>query len=408
MTRSFRSLHRARPGTRLAAGLAACALAGIIGILTTLTPRPAAALPIYAAREGLSCKTCHVDPSGGGMRNAFGFDYMRERHAITPEFRFDELPEHQPEAAPGLAFGTDLRFNYYGLNRRGQGSFLDAHSSFIRMQTALYLAYVPIEALTIYLGADLEQVRFQSAEWFGMLRGDWLGPGGYLRVGSFRLPYGLRMDDHTVWVRNELRVAGLPEGWTLLGRGGDPRLPDVGLEVGWLPGRFFAQLAVTNGSGGARDSSDRNLAFTTRAGYQAGRLLAGLTAHLDTDEVGETSRTEVRRYGAYGTLRVIDDLVLLGEVNLGEDTDLVDRQQTRSLLAWAEADYFIRRDARVRFRYDYLNTDRDLELAAVERFAIEVDWTPVPFFSPRVGYRYTSNELGPELDELLAVFHLHF
>ena len=30
------------------------------------------ALPIYAGQERMLCASCHVDPSGGGLRTAFG------------------------------------------------------------------------------------------------------------------------------------------------------------------------------------------------------------------------------------------------------------------------------------------------------------------------------------------------
>ena len=32
----------------------------------------AQALPRFAAETGAKCQSCHINPSGGGMRNAFG------------------------------------------------------------------------------------------------------------------------------------------------------------------------------------------------------------------------------------------------------------------------------------------------------------------------------------------------
>ncbi|MGD8396771.1 MAG: hypothetical protein PVF43_14975 [Candidatus Eiseniibacteriota bacterium] len=386
MTDANRTLWRAAVGMWL--------LGGVAGVL------PAAALPIFAAREGLSCRTCHVDPSGGGMRNGFGFEYERARHALVPEMRWPGLPEAQPEPAPGLTVGADLRGIYYGLNQRDVAGFPDAQSTFIRMQSALYVAYAPLDRLTLYLNADLDQPLGPEA--WGLVR---FGPDAhaYTRLGSFRIPYGLRLDDHTLYVRRDLPGGG----FELLGRGGDPRTPDTGVELGWTDRRHTVQVAITHGAGGRRDGADRNVAVTARASHDLGRLLAGVTTHLDTDGSGG-SAVERRRYGVYGTLRVTDRLVLLGELHLAEDTLAGPETMTRALLGWGEADLFLGRDARLRLRYDYVDTDRDRALAAAERYAIEVDLTPLPFVTQRFAYRYVSSELGPELDELIAMWHFSF
>jgi hypothetical protein len=65
------------PSTRIgAAAIGAMVGAGaailIAGAFILATPKPAQALPKFAAETGLPCGQCHVNPAGGGPRNAFG------------------------------------------------------------------------------------------------------------------------------------------------------------------------------------------------------------------------------------------------------------------------------------------------------------------------------------------------
>ena len=42
-------------------------------IASLLLARRGETVPLFAARQGLMCGTCHFDPNGGGPRNEFGF-----------------------------------------------------------------------------------------------------------------------------------------------------------------------------------------------------------------------------------------------------------------------------------------------------------------------------------------------
>ncbi len=58
-----------------AALAAAVLLAGLVA-----APRSATALPAYSQKEGKACGYCHVNPAGGGPRNAKGQQYEANGH----------------------------------------------------------------------------------------------------------------------------------------------------------------------------------------------------------------------------------------------------------------------------------------------------------------------------------------
>jgi hypothetical protein len=58
-------------------------VAGIIaGVALITAPQQAQAKPEYAAKEGKPCGYCHVNPAGGGARNAKGKEYEANGHTF--------------------------------------------------------------------------------------------------------------------------------------------------------------------------------------------------------------------------------------------------------------------------------------------------------------------------------------
>ncbi|MGA8155718.1 MAG: hypothetical protein WB822_05785 [Rhodoplanes sp.] len=58
--------------TFLATGAGLAFIVWIAAMASSLVSGKAQALPTYAQRTGLVCGQCHINPSGGGPRTAFG------------------------------------------------------------------------------------------------------------------------------------------------------------------------------------------------------------------------------------------------------------------------------------------------------------------------------------------------
>jgi mono/diheme cytochrome c family protein len=65
---------------RILATIVAALAAG--GAVAIAVPKPAAALPAYAAQTGKACGACHQNPAGGGPRNAFGEAFAANGHKL--------------------------------------------------------------------------------------------------------------------------------------------------------------------------------------------------------------------------------------------------------------------------------------------------------------------------------------
>lgn len=70
--------------TRASAPLLGAAAIFYALALATATS-PALARPFYAQQTGLPCGQCHVNPEGGGPRNAFGLAFAANGHRLPGE-----------------------------------------------------------------------------------------------------------------------------------------------------------------------------------------------------------------------------------------------------------------------------------------------------------------------------------
>jgi hypothetical protein len=243
-----------------------------LGLWVNLWSLDAAALPLYATREGrtcdnchinpngwtnpdlsdrkcnLSCSGCHVDPLGGGLRTVSGRFYGESTLPMfLPSHRgwkdwgrnlFDFGPEERKNRAPDLAWGTPIggsapwaldQGRYAGLNadplvsvgldaRMAAWSGGEGAVSVFPMQLDTHLALHPVRHLTLFgTGGVLSKSKgvgatFERETVYApkdvSLMVHQLPYQAYARVGRFIPPFGTRLDDHTSLIRRELELDG--------------------------------------------------------------------------------------------------------------------------------------------------------------------------------------------------------
>ncbi len=427
----MRRLLRAVPVVLLAASLTA-----LFGA------RRGEGVPLYAARTGLMCQSCHFDPNGGGPRNEFGFAFAKNRHRLegedsTSAWHDLNLTNRVGENFP-LYVGVNQRFMLFA-NTTVHSDSLD-RAGFYSMENAFHLTFQPHSRLTLVYTRDGFDAGSSTKDAFGLIGG--LPLDGYLKAGRFRTPFGLRLDDHTVATRNSFLDVFVPSApfnyddsliTSFLPY--DPRQPDMGLEIGGDRGGFFGRASFTDGPA-AEPLFGPSLyanAKTLKLGYNATYYQSAVSFYDDYRRLTEafvlpTDRKRTTRWGYYG-LTHYGPFAALGEIAAGTDElpPAVGRATgpKQNLLAWwAEVDYAPVRQANVRLRYDDMSLDRGAadpyirDLNAHQRYSLEAEWVPVPFAELRWALRLIHHDASefrnvsgaplPIKDETQSFVQFHF
>jgi hypothetical protein len=200
--------------------LIVCAASGFLA-------RTAHAYPQWQFTTGADrCDECHFAPAGGGLINSFGRDVAGDE---LSSFGGNGALLHGYAKTPGwVALGGDVRgamasqdvqdpngtsFGVFPMQadadiRLAYGSFSLYGVAGLRGQERVDSDIVPIQN---YQPVDTS--RFVSREHWLMVRSSALG--GYLRLGRFFAPFGLRMAEHILYVRRDLGFDTLEESYNL-------------------------------------------------------------------------------------------------------------------------------------------------------------------------------------------------
>ena len=356
-------------------------VAGALLALLASVATPAHALPRYTARYEQKCALCHVNPSGGGLRNAYASQRLVPDEIAWRRAKPALLAKMDSTLANFLLIGADFREMYIGSDVRY------GHLNFFQMQSDLYVNLLLDDRVSIYF----DKGRSDTYEVFGL---GYVTPHAYLKAGRFVPSYGWKFDDHTMFVREILELA-------------PPANSDVGLEAGYSHGPLDVQVDVVNGARGSIQDTDTKAAATLNvlARRHLGPFGVGLGAsgyhrpsdldHFDT-------------YGGYGYL-TWKAFTWVGE------TDYVRRkpiggESTVSLVASHEVTWLARQGLEVKATYDFYDPDIDVGAGSKWRLGGGVTFMPYPYLAVDAAVRRTKYEDGvlySGLDEVQTLLQLH-
>lgn len=319
----------------------------------------AAAEPYFAVREGLKCASCHVSPSGGGMRNAFGNAWaqttLAERRIEVPgvEMWTGSVNRH-------IAAGGNLRTGYVYTDVPGS----DAQSEFDTEELRAYLgvAVVP-DRLLLYV--DQRVAPGSSTNLEAYARYSSADQRWYVRAGQLYLPFGWRIEDDSAFIR---QVTGI-----------NFSTPDKGVEVGLETATWSAQLAVTNGTASGPET-DEGKQLSVRAEHIRSWWRVGAGFNYNDADAGER-----QMQGIFAGLRT-GPIAWLAEADYIVDDSFADGRR-REWVGLLEANWGFRAGHNLKLSGEYFEPDTDIDEDEQNRFSLVWEYVPLQFLQLRAGAR---------------------
>lgn len=352
------------------------------------------AIPRFAVRTGATCAACHVNPSGGGMRNRYGRNvFVPTRLAASRAAGGAGAWLADADLTDGVALGTDARFA--ALYTRPRAPQTQSFSFFL-MQADAYLAASPAEPLTFLFDLGF----YGASEAIVLLRSR---SGLYLKAGRFMPSYGLRLESHAVFIRE--------------GIGFGPRQKDTGAELGWQRGPLHVQAAVLNGASKPDALLDENWQKALVGRVEIIRrgetlnLMAGASGYYNVSGV-ETPSTDTRagevRAGAFVGAS-LGRLAYLGEADFVEQRKFSEYKWARRYVSYQELNLLVFRGLELHLNWEYQDPDLRHSQNRFQRGMLGFEVFPVPGIEIKAFYRRV---FGPDANPLSgsheAFAMLHF
>jgi len=305
--------------------------------------------PYLAARTGHKCMACHVSPSGGGMRTEFGQIYGRSLASSATD-----APVFSASLSDNIRMGGDFRGGFQSSQTPGE----DNQNSFDTKRANIYLNAQLIENLSFYVDQQLAPANENRAAWIKYQSSDY-----YLRAGQFFIPYGLRLEDDTAFIR---QITGI-----------NFASADNGIELGWDINNWSSQFSLTNGTAGATENNEDKQA-SIRLAYITPTWRLGMS--LNNNKSPTVSREMFNLFAMFNFWQA----EWLFEIDQIRDTET--QTLTRQLLFFEVNKEIIKgHNLKLTLEFD----DPDSEIDEDERTRNSLVWEhfPRPHLQIRTGFR---------------------
>ncbi len=347
-------------------------------------------LPRLSLRGGGGdCSGCHINPTGGNMRNSGGWSFGKN---VLPMNSTDDDFKISNKIGDNIQFGLDLR---------GQTLLLITKEKkridFQRMTGTIYTNVDLSEKINVFVRYDFIQKIYEA---YGIAR--ILPNDGFIKGGSFQPNYGIRLDDHTAYTRggDEELITNKRRGLIY-----DPLYVESGVELGL----YFSDFIFLTASAG--HNPDRaifqfdptytaNLKIQPTISDNAALFFGGSFAAFR----GSAISLPVKMYGGYVGFGV-GNFTIMGEFDMANDFLFKDTSSTAIMV---EAAYRIIKGLEAVVRLDRFDPNSKADKDELTRVVIGFEIFPFSFIEIRPQYRIQMEDPSFLNDAALIQFHIWY
>tara|TARA_B110000196_G_scaffold59628_1_gene49580 strand:+ start:831 stop:1898 length:1068 start_codon:yes stop_codon:yes gene_type:complete len=306
-------------------------------------------LPSYAIEQNSNCINCHVNPTGGLMRNDYGsniysLDELSIRKWITEDKKFDGF------ISDNIQIGGEFRIQSY----KGRKS-----TSIFPMQIDLYSNVDFDNNISLFLKYGAKQELYLLLDDYNNV--DWI------KIGKTIPDYGLKLDDHTSFIRggnssNTFVYSGsIDQGliFDYAAEYDDPILIEMGLKIN-------KNISLTSSiSNGIVNDNENNITISIKSKSSSiyGNLLFGSSLMKEKD---------FKMLGIFGGFAK-NKLTLSFEFDKAYNWI----ENFKSMASYMELIYKPVQGVHLTAKYDYFDKDISVLDGSTERYSFGVNFFPI-------------------------------
>ena len=334
-------------------------------------------LPRYSLEEATNCMSCHVNPSGGGMRNDYGSNIYTLEELPLKKWLNKGNEDWDGFISENIQVGGDFRIQMFKNDEKNR---------IFPMQADLYSNIQINNFASLYFKLDLS--RRLTDEYYVIF--DDVVENSWIKVGQSLPNYGLKIDDHTSFTRSGNYNSLFTTIYNINYDEGlffdvDTKLPII-LEYGIkLNKTIFTSSIGTNYITNSQKGF-KNFALSINSYYSLSDLnmLMGLSYMKEKD---------VESYAVFGGVN-IDKLSFLYEFDKVDNwLSYTNGQSTYFYSSYANVlqfTYKAKQGLHFILKFDYFDKNIDLEDGDVLRKTLGIEFYPLNMFEVDFLFRENS------------------